>query len=223
MDETNAKREARRRRILENSENRLRKITGRTSPGETKDSGSQVEDRRVKAESNYQDDIIRTAVYNTNNTPQQDCAKSENEYEGFLNDASNENVHLSGQASKSKSILHTLLFKRINFVLLAGIINILLLLKLDKLFGQAIIVPYLLLAAGRLYRYTTLHDSQNSSLLVAALLLCNVKPKIIYMFKLSFTLFTVILSDFSLFMFNFVLMRYIIIRYYYYEATLPNA
>jgi len=36
MAEINARREARRRRILENSENRLRKITGRVNPDEIK-------------------------------------------------------------------------------------------------------------------------------------------------------------------------------------------
>jgi len=36
MAEINARREARRRRILENSENRLRKITGRINPDEIK-------------------------------------------------------------------------------------------------------------------------------------------------------------------------------------------
>lgn len=35
MDETNDRREARRRRILENSESRLRMITSRRNPGET--------------------------------------------------------------------------------------------------------------------------------------------------------------------------------------------
>lgn len=72
---------------------------------------------------------------------------------------------------------------------------------------------------ARLYSCTTLHEVQDGSLLVAALILCNIKPRLIYIFKVSFTLFTTILNDFSLYMFSFVLMRYIISRYYYYNDT----
>lgn len=86
--------------------------------------------------------------------------------------------------------------------------------------SQAIIIPYLLLMVGRLYNCMTLYETQDSSLLVAALILCNVKPRLIYIFKVSLTLFITVLSDFGLYMFSFVLMRYIIIRFYY-DATMP--
>lgn len=84
---------------------------------------------------------------------------------------------------------------------------------------QTVIIPYMVLMVIRLYSCTTLHEAQDGSLLVAALILCNVKPRLIYIFKILYTLFTIILNDFSLYMFSFVLMRYVITRYYYYNDT----
>jgi len=90
------------------------------------------------------------------------------------------------------------------------------------IYSQAVIIPYLLLMMGHLYSCTTLYEAQDNSLLVIALMLCNVKPRLIYIFKVSFALFTTILNDFCLYMFSFILMRYIIILYYYYNAAVPT-
>lgn len=68
---------------------------------------------------------------------------------------------------------------------------------------------------GRLYNYKSLLETQDSNKLFAVLVLCNIKPKLIYRFKISFTLFTTILHDFGLYMFSFVLIRYVITTYYY--------
>ncbi|XP_011705197.1 PREDICTED: uncharacterized protein LOC105460443 [Wasmannia auropunctata] len=225
MAEINARREARRRRILENSESRLRRITGRVNPGEIEDNEPRVESDSLKAESNFEEDNIRNGVYNINSdTKLQDCARFDDRHESFLNDTSDKNTHSPEQESKSKFMLSTLLLNRVTFILLAGIVNILLVLKLDNLFGQAVIIPCLLLIVGRLYRRMTLHEAQeHGNLLAAALVLCNVKPRLIYIFKVSYTLFTVVLNDFGLYMFSFVLMRYTIIRYYYNAAIPINA
>lgn len=67
---------------------------------------------------------------------------------------------------------------------------------------------------GRLYDYKSLLETQDSNLLFAALILCNIKPKLIYRFKISFALFTVILHDFGLYMFSFILIRHVITYYY---------
>ncbi|XP_071567633.1 uncharacterized protein [Temnothorax nylanderi] len=215
MAETEARREARRRRILENSESRLRKITGRISPGEIKDNDPRVERDSLKAESNFEEDNIRNGLISniSGNTKPQDCTRFDDEHEGFSNDTRDKNIHSSRQISKSKFILYTLLLNRINLVLLAGIVNIFLVLKYDNLFGKTVIIPYLLLMVGRLYSCTTLYEAQDGNLLVAALILCNVKPRLIYIFKVSLTLFTIVLNDFGLYMFSFVLMRYVIIHY----------
>lgn len=217
MAETNARREARRRRILENSENRLRKITASNNANKIKDDNPQMESNSfLKTEADLEEYNIRNGICNIDKEIEsQDSTRfKDDKHENFLNDTSDRSTCLSEQISKPKFMLHRLLFNRINFILLAGIVNILLMLKLDNYFGQAIIIPYLLLMMGRLYNYTSLLETQDSNLLFAALILCNIKPKLIYRFKISFALFTVILHDFGLYMFSFVLMRYVIIYYY---------
>jgi len=66
---------------------------------------------------------------------------------------------------------------------------------------------------GRLYSCNRFHEAQDGSLLIPALILCNVKPRLIYKFKMSLTLLTFLLDDFGLYMFSFVLIHYIITFY----------
>lgn len=61
---------------------------------------------------------------------------NDNGHESLLSDPSDGQKHISEPVSKLEFILCTVLFSRINLVLLAVIVNILLLLKLDNLFGQ---------------------------------------------------------------------------------------
>lgn len=223
MAETNARREARRRRILENSENRLRKIIARNNADEIDDDNPRMESNSFKTETYLEEYNIRNGICNVEKEAElQDSTRfNDDKHENFLNDTSDKSTCLSEQISKPKFMLHRLLSNRINFILLAGIVNILLMLKLDNLFGQTIIIPYLLLMLGRLYNCKSLLETQDSNLLFAALILCNIKPKLIYRFKISFVLFTIILNDFGLYMFSFVLMRYAISCYYYHNAAIP--
>lgn len=227
MAETNARREARKRRILENSENRLRKITAGHNAGENEDGNPRMESNSLKAEIdleeyNQNQNIIRNGTCNIDKEAElQDSTRfNDNEHESFLNDTNDKSTCLSGQISKPKFMLCRLLFNRINFILLAGIVNILVMLKLDNLFGQAIIIPYLLLMLGRLYNCKNLLETQDNNLLFAALILCNINPKLVYRFKISFAIFTIILNDFGLYMFSFVLMRYIITCYYHHNTII---
>lgn len=223
MAETNARREARRRRILENSESRLRKITARNNADEIEDDNPRMESNSFEAETDLEEYNIRNGICNIDKEAElQDSTRFEDDkHENFLNDTSDRSTCLSEQISKPKFTLHRLLHSRINFILLAGIVNILLMLKLDNLFGQAIIIPYLLLMLGRLYNCKNLLETQDSNLLFAALILCNIRPKLIYRFKISFTIITIILNDFGLYMFSFVLMHYIITCYYYHYNAIP--
>lgn len=98
----------------------------------------------LKAESNFEADNIGNGICNINSdTTLQDPARFDEEHEGFLNDINDKRIHSPEQVSKSKFVLYTLLFSRISFVLLAGIVNILLVLKLDNLFGQVCIYIYI--------------------------------------------------------------------------------
>lgn len=103
-----------------------------------------MESDSLKAESNFEEDNIRNGIRNiTSNTKLQDYTRFNDEHENFLNDTSDKDISLAEQPSKSKFMLYTLLLNRINFVLLAGIVNILLVLKLDNLFGQVYIISHL--------------------------------------------------------------------------------
>lgn len=223
MAETNARREARRRRILENSENRLRKITARNNPNETEDNNPLVESDGIKTKSSLEECNIINGTCNVGNKAEklQDYTRFNNdEHERFLDTSTTSDKDTclpdTKQISNVEFILCTLLANRISLILLAGIVNILFVLKLDDWFGQAVLIPYSLLMLGRLYSCKKLHKIQDGSLLVAALMLCNIKPDLIYRFKVLYALFNIVLDDFSLYMFSFVLMRYIIICYYYY-------
>lgn len=101
------------------------------------DNNPRLESDSLKVGSNFEEDNIRNGICDiSNHTKLQASTRFNDGHEGFSNDTSNKNIHSPGQISKSKFTLYTLLFNRINFILLAGIVNILLVLKLDNLFGQ---------------------------------------------------------------------------------------
>ncbi|EZA60721.1 hypothetical protein DMN91_001666 [Ooceraea biroi] len=215
MAEIDAKREARRRRILENSESRLRKITKR-NPESIKDNYKRVEDDNLEVRSNLEEYDIRNGICSAVSEKElQDYRRlDEDRHDSLPSDLDDSEKRVSEPVSRVEFMLCTLLFSRINFVLLAIVVNILLLLKLDNLFGQTIIIPYSLLMLGRLYSCNRFHVVQDGSLLITALILCNIKPKLIYKFKTSLTLLIFLLDDFGLYMFSFVLIRYVVVCYY---------
>lgn len=109
------------------------------------DDNPRMESNSFKAEIdleeyNQNQNIIRNGTCNIDKEAElQDSTRfNDNEHENFLNDTSDKSTCLSKQISKPKFMLHRLLFNRMNFILLAGIVNILVMLKLDNLFGQVI-------------------------------------------------------------------------------------
>lgn len=98
----------------------------------------EVKNDIFEAESNLEQYNIENCSYINRKAELQDHAGiSNNEHESFLSD-NDRNTCLSEPVSKTELMLCTLLFNRINLILLAGIVNILLVLKLDNLFGQVI-------------------------------------------------------------------------------------
>lgn len=100
----------------------------------------------LKAEINLEEYNIRNGICNIDKNAelQASIRFNDDKHENFLNYTSDRSTCLSEQVIKPKFILHRLLFNRINFILLAGIVNILLILKLDNLFGQVILSNNLL-------------------------------------------------------------------------------
>lgn len=179
-----AKRNARRRRILENSEKRLSKITGKNEDSESK---SQSIHSGLSSENLLDEDV---------------------ETEPLRLDLNGKIPGINGACTRTKLSPPTLLTNRVNYVLLAVLVNVLLLLKLDHLFGKTIAVPYLPIMLGRLYNYKTSREMQESNLLYAALILCNIKPKLTYQLKKMVTIVRVILGDLALYIFSFTLIHY---------------
>ncbi|KOX67679.1 hypothetical protein WN51_08048 [Melipona quadrifasciata] len=180
MEDINAKRNARRKRILENSEKRLLKITGRD------------EDNESEGKYNSAEDTENESLHSNMN----------NKISQGIDDSSNWN-----HGTKSSSLL--LLINPVNYILLAFIVNILLVLQMDHLFAKKIAIPYFPIMLGRLYNYKNTKEMQeNNNLLYAALILCNIKPELTYQLKKLITISHMIIGDLALYIFSFTLIYY---------------
>lgn len=182
MDDVKAKRDARRRRILENSEKRLSKITGREENNELKSTNLNVSSQTFEPV-DAEEEILYTNV-------------------------NGQIPGLHSTLSGTKTSPPRLLTNRINYILLAILVNILLLLQLDHLFGKTITIPYFPIMLGRLYNYRNSREMHGNNLLYAALILCNIKPELIYQLKKLVTIVHIIFSDLALYIFSFTLIHY---------------
>lgn len=60
-------------------------------------------------------------------------------------------------------------------------------------------------------------------MIFAALILCNVRPKIIYVLKKLFNIVNQLINDLAIFIFSFVLIYYIISQYWVdFDVSLAN-
>ena len=220
MEDINAKRDARRRRILENSEGRLLKITGRNSNTESEDIsslkplliGRDVQKGTTQSNINGTtadicSDRVRNAGTGKSDNDWYDISTSSRcKYDGARTEI--ENVY--GNSARTRLLPLFLLTNRLNYVFLAVIVNILLALELDHLFGKTIAIPCLVMMLGRLYSCQNTRETRDSSLLYTALMLCNIKPELTYRLKSFVTLFHMILGDLALYIFSFTLMHYVL-------------
>ncbi|KAI4486571.1 hypothetical protein M0804_005941 [Polistes exclamans] len=265
MDVTIAKREARRRRILENSERRLQKITGKNEQNELEDmlterNPSNIYSNELDLEVNgisvnkkpFEDkndtlyfrgdnavinrdkkimesyfglnDVLNN-YYKCNDTAndQLDCTnnKSNLNHLDFCNESTEymqeKNAEPNYQMQNNvcnKSILpYNLLSNHISYIVLAVIANILLLFKMDHLFGKYILIPCIIMMLGRLYTHTNIQEPQHGSPLIATLILCNIKPVLTYRISKALSILTLIITDLALYIFSFTLI-YCGITYY---------
>ncbi|XP_076755149.1 uncharacterized protein LOC143425943 [Xylocopa sonorina] len=188
MEDINARRNARRRRILENSEKRLLKITGRDGDNEFKSPNVHF---GISSQMFVAADIEKEILYPNVNDKISDVDPT-----------------LNRIVKPSSARLIT---NRINYILLAVIVNILLVLQLDFLFGKTITIPYFPIMLGRLYNYKNAREMQENNLLYAALILCNIKPELTYQLKKLVTIIHMILGDLALYIFSFTLIHYILL------------
>ncbi|XP_033227019.1 uncharacterized protein LOC117179390 [Belonocnema kinseyi] len=252
MADAAAKREARRRRILENSENRLQRITGRFSENPVQEkapvispsvsipseNGLSVEDitrelinslsegaRLTTEESNETEKHDTLSPYqqrfllaqNLRSNPEIDSLRerlrprTQGDISPFNDDIDN-----SSQLPllKKSSPIYSLLLSDLSYVFLALAVNILCLLNLDHLFGKTLIMPYIAMLIARLFFPESRQEPQESKLLVAALILCNINPKLVQTFTRFMGMFRKISRGFSLYIFTFVMIRWIFSQFW---------
>ncbi|XP_054008021.1 uncharacterized protein LOC128892011 [Hylaeus anthracinus] len=230
MEDINAKRDARRRRILENSERRLLKITGRNGNTRSEDTSSQYSFPYSEVQTDISqanvngavldrcNDEINTAnVFNSDDIWNSTSTTFKNRYDTRTEV---ENIHCT--PNYTKLLLPGLLTSRINYILLAFVVNILLVLEVDYLFGKTIAIPYFPIMMGRLYSCKNTQETQNGSLLYAALILCNIKPELTYQLKKIVSMIHMILGDLALYIFSFTLTYYAFLYYFHETDILIN-
>ncbi|KAL2737164.1 uncharacterized protein V1477_012120 [Vespula maculifrons] len=269
MDETIAKREARRRRILENSERRLQKITGKNNGNECKDTSTKCtaldvyanvldlevngisvnkgliqdkndtlyfqgdnitknkdktnmesyfglnnEDTSFVLSNSYKcNDITNDKLDCTNNISNLKHVGYHNESTDYIQEKNSTNYQIQHNVCNKSILSSNLLSNHISYIVLAAIVNILLLFKMDHLFGKYIVIPYFIMMLGRLCARNNIQEPQHGSPLIATLILCNIKPVLTYRLVRAISILTSIITDLALYIFSFTLI-YCAITYY---------
>ncbi|KAL2718791.1 uncharacterized protein V1478_011210 [Vespula squamosa] len=272
MDEAIAKREARRRRILENSERRLQKISGKNNQNEFKDMSTKCtnlniysnvldlevngisvnkaliqdendalyfqgdnviknRDNRDKTDigsyfglNNEDTSFVLSNSYKcndiTNDKP--DCTNNmsnlkhldyHNESTDYIQEKNSTNYQIQHNVCNKSALSSNFLSHYISYIVLAAIVNILLLFKMDHLFGKYIVVPYFIMMLGHLCAHNNIQEAQQGSHFIATLILCNIKPAITYRLIRAISILIAMITDLALYIFSFTLI-YCAITYY---------
>ncbi|XP_076654775.1 uncharacterized protein LOC143360091 [Halictus rubicundus] len=217
MEDIKARRDARRRRILENAEKRLLKITGSNGDTKSEDISSQtsfmcrgMQEEKTQQNINgiisekYYDGIKDTNILEPDNVCNNMMIPPKDKY----NDTRTETEEVGSTLTPTRISPPLLPMNRINYILLAFIVNILLALELDYLFGKTAVAPYLPVMLVRLYNCLSTQATQDGSLLYTALILCNIKPEVTYQFKKFATVFYLMIEDLALYVFSFTAIYY---------------
>ncbi|XP_076278181.1 uncharacterized protein LOC143208037 [Lasioglossum baleicum] len=217
MDDINAKRNARRKRILENSEKRLLKITGSSGDTKSEDTSSQtssicreIQDEKPQQSINgtisekYYDGIKDTNISEPYNVCNNMFIPPKDKY----NNTRTETEEVDSTFTPTRISRPLLPMNRLNYILIALIVNILLALELDYLFGKTVVAPYLPVMLVRLYNCISTQATHDGSLLYTALILCNVKPKVTRRLKTFATVFYMVIEDLALYVFSFTAIYY---------------
>lgn len=231
MAEANARREARMRRILENSENRLKKITNRVTLIDNEETITSI--NKISPCLSHSNDVeqlddelsqetfspningIMPVVRNDrlDDSPEKMNGRLKFDHHHNFDTEYSEPSRMPGPSDSHRimneqTVTPSILQNRANYVILAVIVNVLLLLKLDHLFGKAILIPCFTMIIARLYTCRNAQESSKGNLFIAALILCYVRPELTYNIKRSMSLIALVLHDLALYIFSFVLVYY---------------
>ncbi|KAG8035867.1 hypothetical protein G9C98_002993 [Cotesia typhae] len=222
MAEAAARREARRRRILENSESRFQKISGRDTSDDIGNGISQecfAEPAEIilpNFSNRDNSDFVRPVSRPTRNYPS-DPVNPE-ELANLLRGAVG-----STEPPKKPSLLNNFFFNRFIYAVLALIINLLIILKIDNPVGKSVITPFLLLLLPRVYILTSQENSPRENMMYAVLMLCNIRPSLISKLKNFYKIWSLIVYDLNVYIFSFVMFYFTITRHFVdYEEELAK-
>ncbi|XP_046737281.1 uncharacterized protein LOC124406019 [Diprion similis] len=229
MADATARREARRRRILENSETRLQRIT----------SGKRIghEDVHPHLTQPKNDDLVEIYL------EQQDCLTLNQSLPNNLhrrkgssmddsptltnhvvqnerqsNTVTNKVMNVSDNGNKNASIkkvvqsadaglLFTVFGNKWTLVLLAALVNVLYLLQLQHFCGKDILVPFFTLVLVRLHLFDSKAETQGGNVLSAVLILCSVDPKLVHNLRWVMRICRKVVEEFSIYIFSFVVLH----------------
>lgn len=249
--DANAKRNARRKKILANSGSRLMKITGRSclENSQVESSPELIQSTPVTLQRHTENSVNGIVVDNYNELSDTEVFKSEDTWNGLIsprsyrpNDISSRTDSVPNITSKDlnsqafsghgqpyqdysketntidccttnlvkRTPLWSLITSRVVYIPLALIVNLLLIWRLDYLFGKTIIIPWFTIVLIRLYGHKNMYDSQEGSLLFVALILCNIKPDLTHRLKVIVTVVSVVIGDLALYIFSFTLIHFAI-------------
>ncbi|XP_001602065.1 uncharacterized protein LOC100117963 isoform X2 [Nasonia vitripennis] len=251
MADAAAKRELRRRRILENSESRLQRITGRVKERTTEEkSNNGIADSRPRTDNGFantnnsfikESEVIleqkhKDFLKRDNSSDLHDLELTESDvlYQQPDNHFTPNHLNLQYNLKEDKedyelnlkskttaadratleqcqySLFYKLFFSPFASIFLAVFVNILSLANVDFTLYKGILTPYFIMATTRLCLGKKSEESQGSSMLMAALILCNIKPEIVRILKKMIAFYSTAVKDFAVYLTSFVLINWII-------------
>lgn len=228
LDAAAIRREARRRRILENSENRLKLITGSVSSLE-RETITTVADVEVTCDSKDSKHNVFQNPMTLHDSAINDVNDPISQLKNIIKEASLEEDReefLEKEDVREKTFVDVLIDKRIHYILLAVIVHILLYFNLGYMFYEVCIllkyyyffsklINVILLFQNVICPFYTVkliemvmlkNKQQNSqSNLFMALMMAGLKPQVVSVFQKIYTLTVGTMADFFLYIFTIVL------------------
>lgn len=217
IDDIAAKREARRRRILDNSENRLKKITGKYEKNPAADnlqnySNSCTEESVEFPNSSEQYQHSKPAEYRCSS--EEDTNKYDNSDSSPTESSIQQRTLQQITCEQSRyALISSLLFSPLACILLAAFVNIIVITRAYCGFFKGIVTPYIIVATIQLSLADKSQAPQGSNAMMTALILSNIKPAIAHNLKKLLTIFSILFKDFALYLACFALFQWVISIY----------
>ncbi|XP_046605552.1 uncharacterized protein LOC124298038 [Neodiprion virginianus] len=229
MADAIARREARRKRILENSETRLQRITSGQRIGHEDvhpDLTQPKNDDLVKTYLEHQDYVTLTESL-PNNLHRREGSSMDDipalmnhivQNETQNNTVTNKVTNVPNNDNKNASIkkvfqsadagvLFSVFGNKWTLVLLAALVNILYLLQLQRFCGKDILVPFFTLVLVRLHLFENKAEMQGGNMLSAVLILCSVDPKLVRNLRWVMRICRKVVEEFSIYIFSFIVLH----------------